>query len=64
MNENNITPLEWLWRELEQRLGADEVAALREGYKEQNRAYQKHRNEEKRRFDEEWRRNPPVLRKE
>jgi hypothetical protein len=55
---DNITPLEWLWRELEQRLGADEVKALREQYKAQLRQYQKRLKEEEKAREEERRRNP------
>jgi hypothetical protein len=59
--DENITPLEWLWRQLEQRLGPDEVKALREGYKEQNRAYQKRKNEENGRWEEERRKNSKPI---
>lgn len=54
----NETPLEWLWKQLEQRLGPDEVKTLREGYKEQLRAYQKRLKEEEKARQEERKRNP------
>ena len=43
----NITPLEWLWQQLTERIGPEETAALREGYKAQLRHYQKRKKEEK-----------------
>ena len=60
----NITPLEWLWQQLTGRIGPEETAALREGYKAQLRHYQKRKKEENKKFDEEWRRNPPHLSRE
>lgn len=57
MNEN-ITPLEWLWQQLTERLGPDETAALREGYKEQLRAYQKRLKEEEQARKEERYKHP------
>lgn len=57
MNEN-ITPLEWLWQQLTERLGPNETAALREGYKAQLRAYQKRLKEEEKARQEERRKHP------
>lgn len=51
--DEDTTPLEWLWREIETRLGPEETEPLREVYNARLQAYQKRKKTEARRINRE-----------